>query len=204
MSHFPVILIPPSIQQAKSARLPTPIFTESLPQHPGAKPQKINNPFIAVEVALAIIISAAITSSSAGLGFLLFIAAAGAIGFQAWQQIKTYPQRKRDHQREAGAYPKKLEDYNYKKCHYEQENKAAQSPERIIEFQYRLLRDVLSRTSPHDGDHALRSKSVGELTGSNFRGHLSIVFPLKLSLDTLLWRFSLTMLMPLDFLWTLP
>ena len=69
-------------------------------------------------MALTIIISTVITSGgSAGLGFLSFITAAGAIAFQAWQQVKTYPQRKLNHQRETGAYPKKLEDYNYKKRH---------------------------------------------------------------------------------------
>jgi hypothetical protein len=83
MSHFPLILIPPSIQQAKSAHPPTPIFTESLPQHPGTKPQKINNPLIAVEVALTIIISTVITSGGGtGLGFLSFLSAACVIAFQ--------------------------------------------------------------------------------------------------------------------------
>ena len=177
MSHFPVILIPPSIQQAKSERLPTPIFTESLPQHPGAKPQKINNPFVAVEVALAIIISAAITSSSAGLGFLSFIAAAGAIGFQSWQQIKTYPQRKLDHQREVSDYPKKLEDYDHRKRQHEEENKAAQSPKRIAEFQYKLLRDVLRRTSPHDGDRSVATQGWSE---ARFGDHLERYFPGKI------------------------
>ena len=90
MSQFPIILIPSSIQQVKSEHPPTPIFTESLPQHPGAKPQKIDNPLIAVEVALTIIISTVITSGGGvGLGFLSFIATAGAIAFQAWQQVKT-------------------------------------------------------------------------------------------------------------------
>jgi len=177
MSHFPVILIPPSIQQAKSARLPTTTFTKLLPQQPGTKPQKLNYPFIAVEVALAVIISAAITSSSAGLGFLLFIAAAGAIGFQSWQQIKTYPQRKRNHQREVSDYPKKLEDYGRKKRHHEQENKAAQSPERIAEFQYKLLRDVLSRTSSHDGECSVATQGWSE---AKFGDSLRQYFPGKI------------------------
>ncbi len=73
MSHFPIVLIPPSIQQVKLARPPIPIFTESLPQKPGAKPQKINNPLIAVEVALAIIISTAITSQGGGSIARLFV-----------------------------------------------------------------------------------------------------------------------------------
>lgn len=163
MSHFPVILIPSSIQQAKSARLPIPTFTEPLPQHPGAKPQKINNPLIAVEVALSIIISTVITSGGgAGWGFLSFIAAACAIAFQTWQQIETYPQRKLDHQREVSDYPKKLEDYDYRKRQHEQENKAAQSPERIAKFKYKLLRDVLSRTNPHDGERSVATQGWSE------------------------------------------
>ncbi len=141
MSHFPIVLIPPAIQQAKSARPPIFTYPESPPQQPGAKPQKITPLLIAVEVALAIIISATITSGGVtGLGFLLFLAAAGAIAFQVWQQIETYPQRKRDHQREVNDYAKKLEDYNYKKRQYEEKNKTSQSPERVAEFRYRLLR----------------------------------------------------------------
>ena len=51
-------------------------------------------------------------------------------------------------------------------------------------------------------NRSLRFQSVvGKLTGSNFRGYLRLAFPLKLNLDTLLWRFNLTMFMPLDFLW---
>ena len=75
MSHFPLILIPPLIEQAKSARLPTPIFTKSLPQHPVAKLQKINNPLIAVEVGLTIISTTITSGGGAGWGSLSFIAA---------------------------------------------------------------------------------------------------------------------------------
>ena len=83
MSYFPIILIPSSIQQAKSALPPQEIFTYWLPQQLGEKPQKINNPLIAVEVALTIIISAAITSNGgAGWECLSFVAAC-AIAFQA-------------------------------------------------------------------------------------------------------------------------
>lgn len=177
MSHFPIVLIPSSIQQAKSARLPTTTFTELLPQQPGTKPQKLNYPLIAIEVAIAVIFSAAISSGSAGLGFLSFLAATGAIGFQSWQQIETYPQRKRDHQREVSDYPKKLEDYDRKKRQHEQENKATQSPERIAEFQYKLLRDVLSRTNPHDGECSVATKGWSE---AKFGDCLRQYFPGKI------------------------
>lgn len=177
MSDFPVILIPSSIQQAKSARPPIPTFTESRPPQPGAKPQKLKYTLIAVEVALAVIISAAISSGSAGLGFLSFLAATGAIAFQTWQQIETYPQRKLDHQREVNDYPKKLENYNQRKRQHEEKNRASQTPERIAEFRYNLLRDALSHTSPHDGDRSIAPKGKEE---AKFGDRLKQYFPGKI------------------------
>lgn len=177
MSYFPVILIPSSIQQAKLERPPQEIVTAPLLQPPGAKPQKINYPLVATEAALAVIFSAAVSSGSAGIGFLSFVAAAGAIAFQSWQQIKTYPQRKRDHQREVGDYSKKLEDYDCKKRQHEEENRASQSPERVAEFQSKLLRDILSRTSPHDGDRSIAIRGWSE---ARFGDHLGRYFPGKI------------------------
>lgn len=163
MSDFPIILIPSSIQQAKSVRPPIPTFTESRPQQPGAKPQKLNHTLIAVEVALAIIISTAITSSGGpGLGFLSFIAAAGAIAFQTWRQIKTYPQRKHNYQHEVNEYTKKLEDYERRKRQHEEKNRASQTPKRVAEFQSQLLRDVLSRTISHDGNGSASKTGASE------------------------------------------
>ncbi|WP_052672450.1 PDDEXK family nuclease [Aliterella atlantica] len=177
MSDFPIILIPSSIQRAKLALPPIPTFTEPTPKQPGAKPQKINYLLVAIEAALAIVFSAAMSSGSAGLGFLSFLSAAGAIAFQTWQQIKTYPQRKRDYQREVSDYPKKLEDYDRKKRQHEEENTASQTPERIDEFRYNLLRDVLSRTSPHDGDRSIATRGWSE---ARFGDHLRRYFPSKI------------------------
>lgn len=177
MSDFPIILIPSSIQQAKLAHPPIPTFTESPPQQPGAKPQKINYPLVATEAALSVIFSAAVSSGSAGLGFLSFVAAACAIAFQTRQQIKTYPQRKRDHQREVNDHSKNLENYERKKRQHEQENRASQSPERVAEFQYKLLRDVLSRTSPHDSDRSVATRGWSE---ARFGDHLRQYFPGKI------------------------
>ena len=42
MHQFPIVLIPPAIQQARSAEPPTPTFTEPLPQQPGREPEKVN------------------------------------------------------------------------------------------------------------------------------------------------------------------
>ncbi len=89
------------------------------------------------------------------------------IAFQSWQQIKTYPQRKRDHQREVNDYPKKLEDYERKKRQYEKENRASRNPERIAEFQCQLLQDILSRTNPHDGDRSVATRGWSEARFGN-------------------------------------
>lgn len=169
MSHFPLVLIPSAIQQAKLARPPISSFTEARSQQPGAKPQKLNNTLIAVEVALSIIISAAVTSGGGtGLGFLSFLTAAGAIAFQTWQQITTYPQRKRHHQREVNDYSKTRENYERKKLQHEEESRISQSPERIAEFQYKLLREALSRTIPHDGSGSLSKTGASEARFSNY------------------------------------
>ena len=141
-------------------------------------------------MALTIIISAARSyGSGAGWGFLSFIATACAIAFQAWQQIETYPQRKRDHQREAGAYPKKLEDYDRKKRQHEEENRASRNPERVSEFQYKLLRDILSWTSRHDGDRSVAKRGRSE---ANFGDYLKRYFPGKIhsGLTLKIWNFD--------------
>lgn len=110
-------------------------------------------------------------------GLLLFLAVGGAIAAQVWQQIKTYPQRKLSHQRETGAYSRKLEDYEHKKRHHEKESRVSQSPERVAEFQYKLLRDVLRRTSSHDGDQSVAKRGWSE---ANFSDCLRQYFPGKI------------------------
>ena len=89
---------------------------------------------------------------------LFFLAGAGAIAIQAWRQITTYLKRKQKHRREVIIYREKLEKNDRKKSKYEREVKSSQSPERVVEFQYKLLLDILRRTVSHDGN------------GSNARG----------------------------------
>ncbi len=178
MSHFPVILIPSSIQQIKSARPPIPTFTEPLPQQPGAEPQKVNTTIIAVEAVGVTVPSAAIVSQGGTVpGLLLFLAVGGAIAAQVWQQIKTYPQRKLNHQRETGTYSRKLENYEQKKRHHEHESRLSQSPERVAEFQYRLLQEVLRRTNSHDGDRSVARRGWSE---AKFGECLKRYFPGKI------------------------
>jgi hypothetical protein len=84
MSHYPIILIPGEIERVKSVLPPKPIFTEPLPQQPGAEPEKLNTTVIAVEATVATVPSIAIASQGGTVpGLLLFLAAAGAIATQA-------------------------------------------------------------------------------------------------------------------------
>ncbi|MBN3898339.1 MAG: hypothetical protein HWQ41_24615 [Nostoc sp. NOS(2021)] len=155
MSQYPIILIPGEIEKVKSAQPPKPIFifTEPLPQQPGAEPQKLNTTVIAVEATVATVPSVAIASQSGTVsGLLLFLVTAGAIAAQAWHQITTYPQRKQKHDREVVTYPKKVEIYEKKKRQHYEEVKATQSPERVAEFRYKLLLQVLNQTVPQDGN----------------------------------------------------
>ncbi len=179
MHQFPIVLIPPTIQWVKSSLPPIPTFIEPLPQQPGAEPEKVNATVIAVEATAVTVPSVALTSQQGGTvpGLLLFLVAAGAIAAQVWRQITTYPQRKREHDRHVAVYPKKLEAYNLKKRQYEEEVKVSQSPERVAEFQYKLLLDVLRRTSPHDGNRSAAKQGWSE---AKFGNHLKRYFPGKI------------------------
>ncbi|NDJ25698.1 hypothetical protein GS682_29720 [Nostoc sp. B(2019)] len=178
MSQYPIILIPGEIQRVKSAKPPEPIFTEPLPQQPGVEPQKLNTTVIAVEATVATVPSVAIVSQGGTVpGFLLFLAAAGAIAGHAWHQITTYPQRKQKHDREVVTYPKKVEIYEKKKRQHYEEVKATQSPERVAEFRYKLLLEVLSQTVPHDGNGSGARRGQAETL---FGNHLNRYFPGKI------------------------
>ena len=178
MSQYPIILIPPSIQEVKSAQPSVPTFIEPLPQQPGRKPEKVNATVIAVEATAATVPSVAIASQGGTVpGLLLFLVAAGAIAAQLWQQITTYPQRKREHDRQIASYPKKLEAYNRKKRQHEEKVKAARSPERVTEFRYKLLLDVLSQTVPNNGTNSRAKPGWSE---AEFGNRLRRSFPGKI------------------------
>ncbi len=179
MSNYPIILIPPDIQQVKSAQPPPPTFTEQQPQKPGSEPEKVKTNVIAVEAAAVTVPSLVIASSDGGFitGFLLFLAAGSAIAAQAWRQITTYPQRLREHSHQVAAYPNNLRVYNRNKRQYEVEVRAVGSPERVAEFQYKLLLDVLRRTVPHDGTSSRAKRGWSE---AEFGNHLKRYFPGKI------------------------
>jgi hypothetical protein len=175
MHQFPIVLIPRSLQQVSSALPPIPAFIEPLPQQPGREPEKVNATVIAVEATAASIPSVAIASQQGGTvpGLLLFLAAAGAIATQAWRQITTYPQRQREHKRQVAT----CSAYEWKKRQHEEEVKAAQSPQRVAEFRYKLLLQVLSQTMSHDGSGSMACSGLSE---RRFGNYLNKYFPNKI------------------------
>ena len=179
MSNYPIILIPPDIQQVKSVQPPAPTFTEQQPQKPGSEPEKVKTNVIAVEAAAVTVPSLAIASSDGGFmtGLLLFLAVGSAIAVQAWRQITTYPQRLREHSHQVSAYSGNLRVYNRKKRQYEVEVRAAGSPEKLAEFQYKLLLDILRRTVPHDDNGSGARSGAAE---ARFGDHLERYFPDKI------------------------
>jgi hypothetical protein len=187
MSHYPIILIPSQIQRIRSALPPKPPFPVlSQPQQPGEEPKKINNTVIGIEAVAVTIPSIAMTSQGATApGLLLFLAGVGAIAAQAWRQITTFPKRKQKHRRDVAVYREEMEEYNRKKSRHEIEAKESQSPERVVEFQYKLLLDILRRTLPHDGNgsNARRGSSeamFGEYLGQYFPGMVHAGLTLKI------------------------
>jgi hypothetical protein len=185
MSHYPIILIPSQIQRVKSELPPKPVFSEPLPQQPGAEPKKVNNTVIAVEAAAVTIPSIAIASQGATApGLLLFLAGAGAIAAQAWRQITTYPKRKQKHRRNIAVYHNEMEEYGRKKSLHEREAKASQSPERVVEFQYKLLLDILRRTVSYDGNGSnARQGSSEAMFGEYLRQYFPGMVHARLTLE---------------------
>ncbi len=173
MSHYPITLIPPQIEQVKSAQPPVP-EPPTLPQQPGPEQKKLNTTLIGVETAIAAISVPIVSQITSIPGWLLFVVAVGAIATHAWYQITTYPQRKQKYNNEATDYDKKLKDYEERKRQHEQEVIAVRSPERIAAFQYNKLLEVLSQTVPHDGNGSTATKNPEEI---KFRNYLNTYFP---------------------------
>ena len=177
MSQFPIILIPHSIGQVKSAQPPVDLFTESPPHQPRSQPKKLNTALIGIEAVLAVPLAAIISQITSIPIPLIFLVAVGAIAFQSWYLIATYPERREEYKRQVDEYSEKLEYYEQKKHQHEQKAQAARSPQGIAEFRYKLLLDVLRRTIPHDGDESNAPENPVE---TQFANHLKRYFPSKI------------------------
>jgi hypothetical protein len=165
MSQFPIVLIPDSIRQTKTARPPVPSPPNlPVPKYPPDAPAKINITSIGVQSAIASVSSFIIgnIANSNSVGTLLLVSSFIAIALRAWQQFNNYPLRKKKHQKLIATYRRQKKEVEIQKqLHYERAE-AIQTPEKIAEFQYKLLLEVLSRTIPHDENRSNAQEGYSE------------------------------------------
>lgn len=179
MSSFPIVLVPASIQQAKSQLPPLPEFQVPQPVEPGPAPERTNTTAIAVEATAATVPSVVIATQPQGVlpGVLLFIAAAGAIAAQVWRQVTTYPKRQRQYEAERTTYAREVEVYKQRKLAYEREAATARTPDKLAAFQLKLLMDVLRKVDSYDGNGSKAQRGRAE---PEFYEYLKRYFPGKI------------------------
>lgn len=178
MKTFPIILIPPALKKVKNEVPSVPIFTEEQPLKPGIAPKKLKKEVIAIEGTIAAIPTGVLISQGAPIpGFLLFLAAAGAITVQVWRQIKSYPQRQKRYYQEVLTYQNNLMVYDERKQEHEQILKESLSPEGVAKYQRERLKTLLNQTSPPDGDNSKATRGCSE---EEFFEHLNFYFPNKI------------------------
>ena len=176
MSYFPIIRIPQKIKQVQSAMPPAVRFTETPPSQPGEEPSRQNITLIAVETTIAAIVAPIFSQATSIPGLLLFLIAAGAIAIQAWQQFDSYPKRLQEYRHQEKDYGIQLSKYEERKHRHDEEQRNAQTPERIAQWQRNQLLEVLAYTVPHDGDRSSAQEGASE---GRFRSYLQQYFPNK-------------------------
>jgi len=177
MSNYPVVLLPSKIEQVQSALPPVPVFSEPEPQEPRGEPRKINYSVLSVELASTIITTPILSQMIHVSAVLLFALAASAIAFHAWNQIHTFPKRKKEHSRRLERFRGERENYLRRRRRHEQEASTLRSPERVASYQHNLLLQILSQTVPHDGNG---SNAVEGPSERRFGNCLQQCFPGKI------------------------
>lgn len=178
MTTFPIVLIPRSLEQARAAQPPTPIFSTIQPVSPAPlqeqalppTPKRFNRGVLlfnfAVSVPLSLLIAQLTTIPVIGV---LLILLAG-IGLYVGYKIKSYPRRKSEHtrqikqieesnEREQRRYDNDIKNYPTRERQYEQARQEHDrhtaknlEPENVRQFQLALIRQEIHSTLPHDLD----------------------------------------------------
>lgn len=177
MRRLPTVLIPQQIQRVNEEMPPIPTLSLQQPSSPGKEPKKVNTTVIAVEAAVAVPSVAIVSQGKTGAGLFLLLFAMGAIAAHAWRQMTTYPQRKQEYRQKIQNYTTKLDEYDRGKRQHEADVRAARSPERVAEFHYNLLLNVLRQTVPNDGTNSNAPSGAAE---ANFSNYLKRYFPGKI------------------------
>lgn len=155
MSQYPIIKIPHKVENVQSALPPVPSFSVIKPHEPGAAPRRIYYKLTAIESIFAVIISFIVSQAASIPSWITLMLAMGVITGHVWYQAKTYPERKKEHNEEVANYPIKVKEFEIKETEHWELVKTLKTPERIAEFRYKLLLEILSQTIPNDGDKSI-------------------------------------------------
>lgn len=164
---YPIILIPDSIQAAKSKLPELAEFKLTLPNSPGPKPEILKKRTVATQGAIAVMPGAIAISYPkariAGLG--LMAAALIAIAVQTWRKIHQNHHRKTKYQR-----------YHQEMAIYQEESRRhiLEKQRAIVGFQLKLILQILDQSLPPDGSNSRARRGWSE---STFQNYLERYFP---------------------------
>ncbi len=147
MPEYPVILLPPQIEQARQLVPPIQPFTESAPPHPGKEPQRFQAGILILELVITLVLGLVISPYIIPIGIL---ASMGHIGLMLYQ----YPRRHRRFVNAMRSYTERLDIYRSKKQEHDRQQQLRQTPERIAAYQTQAILSALTQTIPHDGNNS--------------------------------------------------
>jgi hypothetical protein len=176
MTTFPIMLIPRSLEQARAAQPPTPIFSAIQPVSPAPPQEQPLPPTLkrfnrgvllfdfAVSVPLSLLIAQLTTIPVMGV---LLVLLAG-IGLYVGHKITSYPRRRSEHSRqlkqieesndrEQRRYDDDIKNHPTRERQYEQARQEHNrqtakilEPENVRQFQLALIRQEIQSTRSHD------------------------------------------------------
>lgn len=154
MNQYPIILIPEPVIQAMNAVPIALKFTEPKPLPPSYKPQPID--FLRFFYkAIPIIIPFATISLIASRSIIItcYISVGGIlIAAVNFGQQQMYYLRKLDrYDREMRDYKTHLEEWKKRENQHKQQIAVSQTPEKIKQYRYQIIKDIIIRTVPPEG-----------------------------------------------------
>lgn len=178
MSEYPIILIPSAIKNAQTAEPPVKTieqFTGPEPRKPGEPPKKFYGKGTAIWSFIAVITGGFISGGFSlpilpcVVFFLLLVVSRVIYLFQS------YPERLKEHKNDVKKYDKDMKDYIGKRNSYPEYVTTVRTPEKIAEYQYETLLQVLKGSISHDGKN---NKPPTEGNQERFfRDYLNQYFP---------------------------
>ena len=176
MTTFPIVLIPRSLEQARAAQPPTPIFSAIQPVSPAPPqvqplpptPKRFNRGVLLFDFAVSIPLSLLISQLTTipVIGVLLFLLA--GIGLYVGYKVTSYPRRRREHNhqikqieesndREQRRYDDDIKSHPTRERQYEQvrqehnrQTAEILEPKNVRQFQLALVRQEIQSTRSHD------------------------------------------------------